>query len=98
MSTSQTSQESKPGQGDDHKSISLVVSAPNTPDSKHMSFKLASLVGEDADEAAEKFGYAPGGAVSFRFKGTVLDRGVTLAQAGLQNKDEVDLVSAGGGV
>ena len=60
MSTSQTSQESKPGQGDDHKSISLVVSAPNTPDSKHMSFKLASLVGEDADEAAEKFGYAPG--------------------------------------
>jgi len=99
MSTSETSEIHSGGRGHgDKKNIVLVVSAPNTPDSKHMPFKTDLLVGAAADEAAEKFGYAAGGTPSFRVGTNVLDRNITLADAGLQHKDEVDLVSAGGGV
>lgn len=99
MSSSDTSEIHSSGRGPGgKKNIVLVVSAPNTPDSKHMPFKTDILVGAAADEAAEKFGYAGGGTPSFRVGTTVLDRNITLADAGLKNLDEVDLVSAGGGV
>jgi hypothetical protein len=99
MSSSDTSEIHIGGRGPgDKKNIVLIVSAPNTPDSKHMPFKTDLTVGAAAQEAAEKFGYAVGGTPSFRTGTNVLDRNITLADAGLKNLDEVDLVSAGGGV
>jgi hypothetical protein len=81
------------------KNIRLEVSAPSEPDSKKMTFRGESLVGDAATEAAEKFGYATGGTPSFRLSdGTVLDRTVTLVAAGLKDDDEVEVVDAGGGV
>lgn len=84
---------------DGDKNIKLVVSAPNEPDPKKMTFRNEMLVGDAAKEAAEKFGYAAGGTPSFRLAdGTVLDRTLTLEAAGLKDGAEVEVVDAGGGV
>ncbi len=89
----------KPEKDKDRKNIKLVVSAPNEPDPKKMTFRDEMLVGDAAKEAAEKFGYAAGGTPSFRLSdGTVLDRTITLEAAGLKDGDEVEVVDAGGGV
>jgi hypothetical protein len=78
--------------------IVLVVYAPKDPHAKRFRFPLADTVGAAAQVAAEAFGYAAGNP-SFQVKeDPVLDRSLTLEQAGLHNHEHVELVDAGGGV
>jgi|HubBroStandDraft_6_1064221.scaffolds.fasta_scaffold156736_3 hypothetical protein len=80
------------------KKIVLIVFAPKDPDPKRFRFLLDETVGEAAQTAATKFKYEAGNP-SFQVPdGTVLDRSLTLRQAGLTKKEEVELVAAGGGV
>ena len=88
-----------PGKGKGRQNIVLVVHAPSEPDPKRFRFPVDTTVGEAAKEAAADFGYDPDGTPSFRTPdGTVLDRSATLQDAGLEHRDEVELVDAGGGV
>jgi len=78
--------------------IVLVVNAPKDLHAKRFRFPLAETVGAAAKAAAEAFGYADGNP-SFQVKDDpVLERGLTLEQAGLHNHEHVELVDAGGGV
>jgi hypothetical protein len=78
--------------------IVLVVFAPRDPTAKRFRFPLADTVGAAARIAAEAFDYAAGNP-SFQVKDDlVLDRALTLEQAGLHNHEHIELVDAGGGV
>lgn len=83
----------------DRNNLVLFVSAPNDPDSKPFRFPSDTTVGDAARQAATTFGYDSQGTPSFRLvDGTVLDRTATLVAAGLEHRDEVELVDVGGGV
>ena len=78
--------------------IVLVVYAPKEPKPKRFRFPLTDTVGAAAQIAAEAFEYAAG-SPSFQVKDhPVLDRSLTLEQAGLHSHEHVELVDAGGGV
>jgi hypothetical protein len=81
-----------------HNHIVLVVFAPKDLEPKRFRFPLSDTVGAAAQVAAKAFDYAAG-SPSFQVKDDpVLDRNVTLEQAGLRNREHVELVDAGGGV
>lgn len=83
----------------DHKNdvVKVIVFAPRSPDPHRFKWSKRLTVGEAADEAASKFGYAAG-------KPTLAKAGVTLARdsrlgaAGVKDGDELELVDIGGGV
>ena len=84
-----------------HKRLHLVVIvfAPRDPDPKKFRFRLDEVVGAAAATAAAAFHYAEGGTPSFRMPdGEVLDRTITLEAAGVRNREDLELVEAGGGV
>ncbi|HVA05206.1 MAG TPA: hypothetical protein VNG12_00530 [Acidimicrobiales bacterium] len=78
--------------------VVLIVFAPKELEPKRFRFRLDETVGDAAKAAAKKFEYEVG-TPSFQTKdGTVLDRSVTLRAAGVHNREELELVDAGGGV
>ncbi len=80
------------------RTIVVIVYAPKVPDPKRFRFHLDETVGEAAKVAAEAFEYEVGTPSLQTKDGTVLDRGQTLEAAGVDNRDELELVDAGGGV
>lgn len=79
------------------RTIVVIVYAPKVPDPKRFRFRLDETVGDAAKVAAEAFEYEVG-TPSFQKGETVLDRSLTLEAAGVRNRDELELVDAGGGV
>lgn len=78
--------------------VVVTVFAPRDPAPKRFRFLLDEMVGEAAKVAAARFGYEVG-TPSFQAEdGMVLDRTMTLRAAGVKNRQELDLVDAGGGV
>lgn len=102
MSTTPLHQEHNPPDhehGAPRSTVVLIVFAPIEPHPKHIPFDVDITVGAAARIAADRFGYSADTTPSFRLPdGTVLDRSITLAAAGLKNQDEVELVDTGGGV
>jgi len=86
--------------GDHHprSNVVLIVFAPKEPEPKRFRFPFDEFVGDAAKVAAEKFEYEVGTPSFQRMDGTVLDRSVTLRAAGVHNREELELVDAGGGV
>lgn len=83
----------------DRRTIVVTVYAPVEPDPKRFRFKLSRTVGDAARLAASEFGYDATSTPSFSTKdGTILDRNVTLEAAGVEPRDELELVDVGGGV
>ncbi len=80
------------------RAIVVIVFAPKDPEPKRFRFRTDETVGAAAKTAADAFGYT-GGTPSFQTEaGTVLDRNLTLAAAGVRNREKLELVDAGGGV
>lgn len=80
------------------RSVVVIVFAPKDLEPKRFRFRLEQTVGDAAKAAADAFGYAAG-TPSFQTEGgTVLDRNLTLAAAGVRNREKLELVDAGGGV
>ena len=77
--------------------VTVTVFAPSHLKPKHFNFKTTLTVGDAATEAATKF-HVDVEAPTFQKGDEVLDRTKTLATAGVKDGDELDLVSAGGGV
>ena len=74
------------------------VFSPRDPDPKKFTWPKTTLVGTAADEAAKAFKYEAG-APTFQNKDRkVLDRSETLAAAGVQPFDVLELTDTGGGV
>lgn len=89
-------QDAEPDTG--RRSVVVIVFAPKDLESKRFRFRLDQTVGDAAKIAAGAFGYAAG-TPSFQTEGgTVLDRNLTLAAAGVRNREKLELVDAGGGV
>ena len=79
--------------------LTVVVFAPRKPDPQKFTWLKSMLVGKAADEAAQAFGYEAGTPTLQEKKdGRVLDRQKTLAAAGVQDTDELELTDSGGGV
>jgi len=80
------------------RTIVVIVFAPKDPEPKRFRFRTDETVGQAAKVAADAFGYVAG-TPSFQTEaGTVLDRNLTLAAAGVHNREKLELVDAGGGV
>jgi hypothetical protein len=78
--------------------IVVIIFAPKDVEPKRFRFPTDETVGAAAKVAADAFGYA-GGNPSFQTQGgTVLDRNLTLADAGVRDREKLDLVDAGSGV
>ncbi len=78
--------------------IHLHVNSPIDPHSREIAFPAADTIGAAATEAAKDFGHE-GDDYTFQERdGQVLDRSITLTEAGLHNGDHVEIVNAGGGV
>jgi hypothetical protein len=82
----------------ERKRVVLKIFAPKHPDPKRFRFLWDESVGEAAKHVADKFGYAEGTPSFQTHDGTVLDRTLTLKAAGVRNRQELELVDAGGGV
>jgi hypothetical protein len=81
-----------------HRTIVVIVFAPKDLEPKRFRFGTDETVGVAAKIAADAFGYTAG-TPSFQTEaGTVLDRNLTLAAAGVRNRERLELVDAGGGV
>jgi hypothetical protein len=90
---------SKPDDHGDHgpPRFTVKVFAPSVIDPRTFTWPQTTTVGTDAAEAATAFGIDTE-APTFQ-KGTqVLDRQKPLVAAGVRDGDELELVSAGGGV
>lgn len=81
--------------GDD---LIVEVFSPREPDPKKFTWPKTTLVGTAADEAARAFKYAAGTPTFQNKDRKVLDRNETLAAAGVQPFDELELTDTGGGV
>lgn len=82
----------------DRRTVVVIVFAPKDPEPKKFRFLLSQTVGDAAKVAADAFKYTAG-TPSFQTEGgTVLDRNLTLEAAGIRNREELELVDAGGGV
>lgn len=80
------------------RTIVVIVFAPKDLEPKRFRFRADETVGSAAKVAADAFGYAAG-TPSFQTEaGTVLDRNLTLAAAGVRDREKLELVDAGGGV
>jgi hypothetical protein len=80
------------------KNLQVKAWAPRHPKPKNFTFKADTLVGAAAAEVADKFGYAVGNH-TFQNEGEdLLDRNQSLAQQGVKDGDELQLVDVGGGV
>jgi hypothetical protein len=87
-----------PGEAAGRRAIVVIVFAPKDLEPKRFRFLTDETVGEAAQIAAGAFGYAAG-TPSFQTEaGTVLERSLTLAAAGVRNREKLELVDAGGGV
>lgn len=83
----------------DQRTIVVTVFAPVEPDPKRFRFKLSTTVGDAARVAATEFAYDANSTPSFSTQdGTILDRNLTLEAAGVEHRDELELVDVGGGV
>jgi hypothetical protein len=86
------------GQGHQGHDLHLIVVAPRDPEPKEFAFPPEERVGQAANYAADKFGYATS---NFSFQtegGAVLGRDLTLAAAGVRDREKLTLVDVGGGV
>jgi hypothetical protein len=83
---------------DQHHEIVLRVFSPRHPDPKVFAFQLDLTVGEAATKANAAFGVHEGTPTFKRLNGDVLDRNLTLRASGLHQREEVEIVDAGGGV
>jgi hypothetical protein len=80
------------------KKIVLVVYAPKAIEPKRFRYPITDSVGAAAQIAATAFDYVAGNP-SFQVKDDpVLNRDLTLEEAGLHAHEHVELVDAGGGV
>ena len=81
------------------KDVHVEVYAPKDVEPKHFTFATTELVGDAAKVAAAAFGVQSNNP-SFQSVKTkaVFDRSQTLAQAGVDNGDKLELVDIGGGV
>ena len=77
--------------------LKVTVFAPRHPKGKKFNWAPDLTVAAAAEEAAAEFEYAAGN-FSLEKDNVVLDRGLTLAAAGVKDKDELGLVDTGGGV
>ena len=77
--------------------LHVTVYAPRSPKPKKFKWAADLTVGEAANEAAKAFGYAAG-TPTLAKKGQPLDRAKTLRDAGVKDRDELELVDIGGGV
>lgn len=77
--------------------LKVTVFAPRAPKPKKFKWRADMTVGAAAAEAAEAFGYASGSHTLAR-DGVALDRETGLADAGIRDGDELELVDIGGGV
>jgi hypothetical protein len=84
--------------GDKHvHHITITVFAPSHVEPKHFTWPVTKKVGAAAADAAAHF-HVDVPAPTFQKGDHVLDREQTLAEAGVKEHDELELVSAGGGV
>lgn len=81
----------------DHK-LHVTVHAPRHPRPKHFDFPPQEIVAAAAAQAASAFGYRPGQHSFQNESGEVLDRNISLRDAGVRDRDVLELVEAGGGV
>jgi hypothetical protein len=77
--------------------LTVVVFAPSVVEPRTFDWAQTLKVGTAATEAATAFGIDTE-APTFEKGTTVLDRDKPLVAAGIRNGDELELVSAGGGV
>ena len=79
--------------------LHVEVFAPSEPKPRRFTFPASETVGDSALKAATELGLHPT-APSFEIEAseTVLDRGLTLAQAGIADGWLLELVDVGGGV
>jgi hypothetical protein len=80
--------------------ITVIVYSPNHTDPKRFTWSTGHTLGRAAIEAAEAFGLFVGQTKpTFRNQaGELLDITASLAEAGVQEGDKLDLVTSGGGV
>lgn len=78
--------------------VRVKVFSPRVPDGKWFRFPKDETVGSAAKRVATEFGYE-GGSPTFETKEkVVLDRGIRLEDAGVRNRQVLELVDAGTGV
>lgn len=79
--------------------VHVIVSSPREPKPKEFTFPSDEKVGAAASQSGVAFGYPSGLNLTFEnAKHDVLNRDLTLAQAGVDNGDKLELVDTGGGV
>jgi len=79
--------------------VHVIVRSPRVAKPKEFTFPSDEKVGAAASQAGEAFGYPKGLNLTFENeKEQVLNRDQTLAQAGVDNGDKLELVDTGGGV
>jgi hypothetical protein len=78
--------------------VRVKVFSPRDPDGKWFRFRKDQTVGSAAQVAATEFGYEGGSPTFETKKKVVLDRSLTLKDAGVHNREVLELVDAGTGV
>jgi hypothetical protein len=78
--------------------LELRIFAPRDPEERVFVFDSSTPVGKAAREVATAFGYASGNHTFQTRDDDVLDRSLTLAEAGVHNHELIELVDVGGGV
>ena len=78
--------------------FTVEVFAPRSTQSKKFRWAKTLQVGAAADEAAKAFDYESGSPTLQNKDGKVLDRKMTLVEAGVHNFDHLELTDKGGGV
>lgn len=97
-STAHEKRDDQDGHGKD--TITVIVSAPRTPQPKTFHWPKTLKVGEAAKLAADAFGYKGGspGLQTEKKPQRVLDNNKTLEEEGVRNGDKLEIVDTGGGV
>ena len=78
--------------------VHVIVYSPREPHPREFDFPSAETVGAAASKAGTAFGYPAGLSLTFEKSKNVLNRDATLAAAGVDNGDKLELVDTGGGV
>ena len=74
------------------------VYSPRVPEPKKFTWSKSLKVGEAADQAAKAFDYEAGNPTFIDQAEHVLDREITLFEAGVRDFDKLELTDKGGGV
>ena len=74
------------------------VYSPRIPTPEKFTWPKSILVGEAANQAAKKFGYEAGSPTFMNEEGKVLNRDISLFEAGVKDFDKLELTDTGGGV